>query len=131
MNSGKPLKTQDLHPPTLVRPEDVRWCPLCRRYRGPGGLFLKTDLARRVLSEARRVRSKPVLDRGVADARARLNAAALFDTPRPAVCPPPTGSQARAARMSALLFDTPMPKTRRRPSPAERRAAHTARLLFG
>ena len=161
MNSRKALKTQGftLSPP--IRPSQIRWCPRCRRYRGPDGRFLGRQVVRQVFNEAERTRSeiriRDAFGPGITEARARQAAAILFDAPRPVAPPPPTGrairaaqmsallfdtpmpmarppateAETRAARMSALLFDTPMPTTPRRLSPAEARAARTARLLFG
>ena len=137
-----PFKTGHLPAPApaaRLTLEQVRWCPRCRRYRGPAGRFLTFETVRRLAAahraEARRVATEwavaATFGRRIAESRARQTAALLFDTPRPAVPAPPTRCQTRAARTAAILFDAPMPTTPCKPTRAEAQAAHTARLLFG
>ncbi len=135
MNSRKALKTRGLALSPPIRPSQIRWCPRCRRFRGPDGRFLGRQVVRQVVfTEAERTRSeiriRAAFGPGIAEARARQAAAILFDTPRPVVPPPPTGRAIQAARMSALLFDTPMPMARPPATEAETRAARMSALLF-
>ncbi len=118
--------------PARLTPDQIRWCPSCRRYRGPRGRFLSFETVRQAAAEHRRELQRAIAAAGrLSEARARQTAAGLFDLTPPVVTPPPTRDQTRAARTAAVLFDTPKPTTPYRPSRADARAARTAQLLFG
>ena len=123
--------------PARLTPDQIRWCPSCRRYRGPAGRFLSFETVRRAAAAARRERQRLEAERAIAAvsrvsvARARQTAASLVGVAPPAVTPAPTRDQTRAARTAAILFDTPKLTTPYRPSRADARAARTAQLLFG
>lgn len=129
------LESSDLAALARLTLEQVRWCPLCRRYRGPRGRFLTFETVRRLAAETRRRAAERAIAETfglrVTETRARQTAAILFGTPRPAVPPPPTHCETRAARTAAILFDAPMPTRRLKSTRAEAHAARTARLLFG